>query len=195
MSGLSAGVTATLGGATPGRRRPERPDTLSQSLNEIENLTGGDGEDVLQGDGAKNILDGGPGDDTLRGLGGDDTLDGAGGDDLLEPGTDGGSNTGGSDGTAGGAHGAGGDTVSYVGLSAPVTATLGGAAAGTASAPSPAALLQAINGVENLTGGDDDDVLNGDGAVNRLAGGHGQRHARGPRRRRRARRWREHGGR
>ena len=119
------------------------------------------------------MLKGGAGDDTLRGMAGDDVLDGEGGDDLLEPGVDGGSNIGGSDGTAGGVHSNTGDTVSYVGLSAGVTATLGGASTGSASAGAPDALSQSLNEIENLTGGSGNDTLSGDGAKNILKGGRG----------------------
>ena len=42
----------------------------------IENILGGDGADVLTGDGRANVLNGGAGADTLNGGGGDDTLKG-----------------------------------------------------------------------------------------------------------------------
>jgi Ca2+-binding RTX toxin-like protein len=49
----------------------------------VENVTGGDGNDTLTGDGATNVLNGGAGADTLSGLGGTDTLNGGAGDDTL----------------------------------------------------------------------------------------------------------------
>ncbi|MBL8561355.1 MAG: M10 family metallopeptidase C-terminal domain-containing protein [Gemmobacter sp.] len=49
----------------------------------IENLTGGSGHDLLEGNGRGNRLAGGAGDDRLRGGGGDDGLAGGRGDDRL----------------------------------------------------------------------------------------------------------------
>lgn len=46
-------------------------------------LTGGEGRDDLRGDGGEDVLTGGAGDDALRGGGGEDTLVGGSGDDLL----------------------------------------------------------------------------------------------------------------
>lgn len=54
----------------------------------IENAEGGEGDDILVGNGQDNILRGFGGNDTLRGLGGNDTLDGGEGDDLLYGGAD-----------------------------------------------------------------------------------------------------------
>ncbi len=53
---------------------------LTETLTNIENAIGSDGNTVLLGDGGDNVLDGGNGDDTLNGRGGDDTF---GGDDTL----------------------------------------------------------------------------------------------------------------
>ena len=50
---------------------------------DVEDAEGGQGADVLTGDGADNALRGGPGDDTLEGRGGSDTLAGGRGDDRL----------------------------------------------------------------------------------------------------------------
>ena len=57
----------------------------TESLPDVENLTGSAYNDVLAGDRRDNVLDGGPGDDTLYGGpgGGDDVLVGNGGDDRL----------------------------------------------------------------------------------------------------------------
>lgn len=54
-------------------------DTLTQ----IENLTGGSGNDTLTGDGNPNRIDGGAGDDTIDGGGGSDVLLGGAGIDTL----------------------------------------------------------------------------------------------------------------
>ena len=47
----------------------------------IENVTTGDGDDVIEGNALDNILHGGAGDDTLTGSYGDDTLTGGDGSD------------------------------------------------------------------------------------------------------------------
>jgi Ca2+-binding RTX toxin-like protein len=54
-------------------------DTLQQ----IENVTGGNGNDTILGDDGTNILDGGPGNDTIDGRGGNDQLFGGPGNDTL----------------------------------------------------------------------------------------------------------------
>ncbi len=50
---------------------------------DVENLTGGTGNDLLSGDADANVLDGGNGDDTLDGAAGGDTLTGGLGTDTL----------------------------------------------------------------------------------------------------------------
>jgi Ca2+-binding RTX toxin-like protein len=55
----------------------------------VEDLTGGTGDDLLRGTEASDTLRGGPGDDSLIGLGGSDLLSGQTGLDQLEGGTDG----------------------------------------------------------------------------------------------------------
>ena len=58
----------------------------SDSLNGIENVSGGEGADVLIGSDAPNTLDGGAGADLLVGNSGDDTLLGGAGNDRLDGG-------------------------------------------------------------------------------------------------------------
>jgi len=53
---------------------------------DVEQLVGGDGDDVLLGTDRGDDLDGGGGDDTLVGLAGRDTLEGHGGDDRFDGG-------------------------------------------------------------------------------------------------------------
>ncbi len=55
-----------------------------ETLKNIENLTGGSGNDKLKGDRGKNTLHGSDGNDKLYGRGGDDYLYGGYGDDKLE---------------------------------------------------------------------------------------------------------------
>jgi Ca2+-binding RTX toxin-like protein len=56
----------------------------SDSLTNIENVTGTGRNDTIIGNGLQNLLDGGAGDDTLRGGSGNDTLFGAAGADTLD---------------------------------------------------------------------------------------------------------------
>lgn len=56
------------------------------TLISIENLTGGDLDDTLFGNGVVNVLTGGAGNDVLNAKGGDDTLIGGDGDDILTAG-------------------------------------------------------------------------------------------------------------
>jgi Ca2+-binding RTX toxin-like protein len=55
----------------------------------VEELSGGSGDDILRGTEISDTLRGGPGNDSLSGLGGSDLLSGETGIDLLEGGTDG----------------------------------------------------------------------------------------------------------
>jgi Ca2+-binding RTX toxin-like protein len=54
-----------------------------EQISFIQNVIGGQGNDILTGDDSDNILRGGAGGDELYGLGGNDTLEGGTGDDLL----------------------------------------------------------------------------------------------------------------
>ena len=72
----TTGVSADLGAHT-GSGGEAQGDVLI----EIENLTGGQGNDILGGDTGVNILQGWGGDDTLRGGAGADRLDGGAGSD------------------------------------------------------------------------------------------------------------------
>ena len=58
-------------------------DDGEDDLNGVENVAGGQGPDVIYGDGAANQLDGGPGNDTVRGGLGPDDLAGGAGIDIL----------------------------------------------------------------------------------------------------------------
>ncbi len=123
-----------------------------------DKLFGGDGNDEIYGDtvngdlavGGADRLDGGAGDDALSGDGGDDVLIGGAGDDQLDGGD-------------------GNDTVSYEdrGAGENVTASLSASGGGVGTE------IDAFFSVENLTGGDGDDILIGDGNENILSGGAG----------------------
>ncbi|MDH6168921.1 Ca2+-binding RTX toxin-like protein [Variovorax boronicumulans] len=79
---VTSGVTANLGVTTAQATGGSGSDTL---LN-IENLTGSAFNDTLTGDAGANVLSGGAGDDTLQGAAGNDMLDGAAGADAMSGG-------------------------------------------------------------------------------------------------------------
>jgi Ca2+-binding RTX toxin-like protein len=167
----------------------------------VENVTGGSGNDTLTGSALANTLIGGDGNDVLNGGGDVDTLTGGNGDDTLNGGA-------GNDNMAGGA---GNDT--YIANSGDNLTEAAGAANGTADlvlTDSNIFSLATFGGIENLTfngvggftgtgnglaniitggggddaltgaggedtlnGGDGNDTLNGDGGADRLVGGAG----------------------
>ena len=61
-------------------------DAARDSLTNIENLVGSKGNDSLTGNGGPNVIDGGAGNDDIDGGDGDDTLIGGAGDDTLDGG-------------------------------------------------------------------------------------------------------------
>ena len=170
--------------------------TQSESLPDIENLTGSDHNDVLAGDRRDNILYGASGDDILYGGpgGGDDLMDGGPGADKLYGGL-------GDDRLIGGAGadelrgGTGQDWVSYEGSNSAVTVKLlegvveGGDAQGDLvvdiesvigsdysdilGGDTNANYLQGRAGNDELRGGDGDDTLDGGAGADRLFGGAG----------------------
>ncbi len=75
-SGATADVTVDLAAGTA---TGDGSDTLTN----IENVTGSDKDDTLTGDAADNVLDGGKGQDTLSGGAGNDQLFGGQGNDVL----------------------------------------------------------------------------------------------------------------
>jgi Ca2+-binding RTX toxin-like protein len=113
---------------------------------ETENVTGGDGNDLLVGDLFRNLLSGGPGNDTLRGLGQDDVLSGGPGRDLTDAGS-------------------GSDTVTYIDHQAPVTASLDG----VANDGQPGERDNVV-AAENIIGGNGNDTLVGNADRNVLRG-------------------------
>ena len=116
---------------------------VEDSLRSIENVVGGSGNDILSGDSLVNRLEGGAGNDILKGGNGKDILDG----------------------------GTGSDTVDYSDKIVTVTLTLSG------ESPSVVRINKSsedtISNFENAIGGSGNDLLTGDGLVNRLEGGAG----------------------
>ena len=130
------------------------------TLEDIENVIGTSGDDMITGDSSNNKLDGRAGTDTINGGAGDDVIIGGAGGDTL----DGGAGTG--------------DTLSYenevtVSGGATAEAVTINLADNTASGGSAAGDTIVEDSFENITGGDAGDTLTGDERVNRLTGGGG----------------------
>ena len=117
------------------------------TLTGFENLLGSAFNDTLTGNGGENVLSGGAGDDTLN-----PGAISAGIADLLDGGS-------------------GSDTASFTGYTAGVTATLNGSVDGTASVAG--AAIASLRRIENLRGGDGNDILTGDANANVIEGGLG----------------------
>ncbi len=139
-------------------RRGSAAAPIEDTLNSIENVTGGAGNDTLTGNGGANVLDGRAGNDTLNGNGGNDTLIGGLGNDTLNGGT-------------------GNDTASYANETDAMFVSL---AAGTARRGSAAAPIEdTLNSIANVTGGAGNDTLTANGGANVLDGGAGNDTLRG----------------
>jgi Ca2+-binding RTX toxin-like protein len=151
-------------------------DTFAGTL---ENLTGGAGNDLLQGTETANVLTGGAGNDGLVGRGGADALTGGAGNDVLlgGAGTDALAGDAGTDGLVGGlgndtlTGGADADTVSYDGdgRTTGVTVDLGAAGAQAVAAGESDTLAT----VERLTGSDFADRLLDDAEAGTVLDGAG----------------------
>jgi Ca2+-binding RTX toxin-like protein len=91
----SANLVVDLSGSAANDGQAGEHDTVD---NDVENIVGGTGDDILIGNAAKNVIDGGGGNDKIYGLDGDDSLNGNNGDDFLSGGN-GADSLNGSDGT------------------------------------------------------------------------------------------------
>ena len=173
-------------------------DTLTGN-GENNTLKGGVGNDMLKGEDGNDTLEGGPGRDTLDG--GDGTTDTATYADAtaavtvdLTGGSGGRGDAAGDrfisidnfvgstyddtfiasedpDNIDGGAHGEGGDTVSYEKSGVGVTVSLPGAQ--TDMTTDSYAVGDTLNNIENIIGSDYNDTLTGDSSANTLQGGKG----------------------
>lgn len=117
-------------------------------VNYIENAIGGSKNDTIIGNGVANKLEGGLGIDQLSGWAGNDILLGGPGNDGLNGGV-------------------GFDTASYAGINTAVTASL------TTNRSSGGGGTDTFISIENLTGGNGNDSLTGNGIANVLLGGIG----------------------
>ncbi|PLX76692.1 MAG: hypothetical protein C0615_06310, partial [Desulfuromonas sp.] len=135
-----------------------------------DSLYGEDGVDELHGGVGSDYLDGGAGADTIYGEDGIDTLFGGAGIDYLYGGAGDDTLIGGADGDFfyGGDASAdsGTDTVSYAGSAAVDVSLITGGVGGDATGDQ-------FDGIENLIGSDNADILAGDTDANTLSGGGG----------------------
>ncbi|MCC8432445.1 M10 family metallopeptidase C-terminal domain-containing protein [Reyranella aquatilis] len=132
----------------------------------ISNLVTGAGDDQIIGNELNNILTANDGNDALNGGGGVDVLYAGDGNDSLA----GGISTGGINQLWGGE---GTDTVTYADQTVVVYVDLG-AGAGYVKEDGVLVLADALDSIENATGGSSNDTLIGDDGVNVLNGGAGQ---------------------
>jgi|GEM_PF-972003 len=80
------GVVVDLEEGTATDAEGADPYINNDTLSEIENVVGGDGNDEIRGDNGDNVLSGGSDVNRADGVDGDDTLEGRGGDDTLDGG-------------------------------------------------------------------------------------------------------------
>jgi len=147
---------------------------------DVEDLSGGNGNDNITGSGGNNAINGGNGNDVINGGGGNDQLRGDAGNDVLNGGD-------GNDVFVGGPGadvfngGIGVDTADYHDARTNLIITLDNVAndgapalAATATQPARPAENDNVKGdVENVVGGIGHDKITGNGAANRFIGGPG----------------------
>jgi Ca2+-binding RTX toxin-like protein len=160
----TAPLTVTIGGGADDGAPGEGDDVQG----DVEQISGGSGDDRLVGNDANNLLDGAAGDDELSGENNNDTLIGGPGADVLSGGS-------------------GFDRVSYWTRTAPLSLTIGDGADDGASGEgddiqADIEQLDAGQGNDRLVGDAannvlkghaGDDVLTGGGGFDRLIGGDG----------------------
>ncbi len=152
-------------GATNAPAGPGEGDNVLST----ENITGGDGNDVLTGNQDINTLVGGAGDDVLDGGGGDDTLDGRDGFDIASY-----AGRGADEAVVATLDGvARGGAANEQDLYASIEGLRGGAGADALSGGPAADTLEGGAGGDSLTGGEGADTLRGDAGDDALAGGGG----------------------
>jgi len=167
-----AGVRVTVNSMTGNEGGEAEGDRLSN----VENITGSNHDDRLNGDTGANTLKGGAGDDRIVAGTGDDTVEGGAGADTMNGDADA--------GLALGAAQIGMDTLSYASSTGGVTidlsrqyaaanATADQVRAHYATGSGGDATGDRFRGFENVTGGMGNDRLTGDGWNNVLIGGPG----------------------
>jgi Ca2+-binding RTX toxin-like protein len=131
----------------------------TDTITNVENLTGSAFDDTLTGSTATNVIDGGAGSDTIDAGSGNDTVRGGTGDDVLIGGA-------GNDTIDGGADV---DTASYATATSAVTVNL----ATTAAQNTGGGGTDTLTNLENLIGSGFNDTLTGSSGDNALSGGAG----------------------
>lgn len=144
-AGRLVSVTADLDGVTGDDGALFEGDSIGD---DVENLIGGEGADVLSGNSNSNRLTGGNGDDVLNGLDGADILDGGLGDDIMNGGT-------------------GNDTVDYSSRTQTVIVNLDGAIGNDGEQGIGEADTVPLD-VENIRGGTGTDLLTGSASINMI---------------------------
>ena len=134
----------------------------------LENITGGTGNDVLTGNASSNSLLGGNGNDTLNGASGSDALVGGQGDDTYLFTT---ATTSEADSITE-LFGQGKDLLSFSTIATPVTLNLASIAVQSVHT-NRTLQLNAVDSIEDATGGTGNDALTGNGLNNTLIGGSG----------------------
>ena len=123
-------------------------DGTNDTLTDIENILGGEGNDTIVGNAIGNVLDGGPGDDTIAGAGGVDTLIGGTGNDSIM--------------------GDGDDVVSYEGASNRVEVDLRDGTAVERPESEEPTTTDTLSGIRTVIGSYFNDVIYGDDGNNRI---------------------------
>jgi Ca2+-binding RTX toxin-like protein len=135
---------------------------MFESLLNVENIIGGNGNDTLIGSNAANVISGGNGNDVITAGGGNDNADGNIGDDRFV------SVVGDGNDTYNGSSGS--DTYDLSLTTANAIVNLAGAVDTATSAD---VGLDTLRSIENIIGGAGDDTITGDSLANRLEGGAG----------------------
>ena len=143
-------VVVTLNGAMSARVTVG--GVVEDTVRNVENVSGGSGDDNITGDGLANALIGAAGDDTLAGGAGNDSVNGGLGKDVLDG-------------------GAGIDIALFTDKTAAVAVTLRGATNAVVTVGGAAEDM--VRNIENVIGGTGHDNLTGDGLVNIIVGGDG----------------------
>lgn len=128
--------------------------------------TGSAGDDSYEGSDTNDIINGGNGNDTLIGGAGHDTVNGGNGNDIIV-----GGHGAGNDKYNGGS---GIDTVTYTSATAGIKVDLAkGVASDIAGGDAASIGVDKLTGIENIVGGNFDDIIIGSKAANILTGGLG----------------------
>ena len=145
------GARSSAFGLQSGQLDSQGQHVSFDSYTDIENVEGGQNNDMIIGNNNDNVIDGNDGNDLVYGFGGNDTINGGKGDDMIE-------------GDAGADHLDGGDGVNTVSYALSTQGVFVNLANSTASGGD--ATGDVISNFQNVYGSDHDDVLVGSGGNN-----------------------------